>query len=100
MTTDTAEAPAVEREPVTFEFTCDGPAWKGVPVVNGHRILSASAIDVHLDASGLPEVTLRLAAADGVKLGFGPAVFKLDDDTRQALISLGWTPPSCETTEN
>lgn len=95
MTTE-AHAPAVKREPMSFEFTCDGPAWKGVPVVNGHRILGASAIDVHLDASSLPEVTLRLSAADGVKLGFAPAMFALDEGTVQALISLGWTPPSDE----
>ena len=85
------EAPP--RQLASFEFTCDGAASKGVPVVNGHKILSASQIDVHLDAESLPEVTLRLSASDAVKLGFAASVVKLDDGTCEALVSLGWTPP-------
>jgi hypothetical protein len=81
------------RQPASFEFACDGPVWKGIPVVNGHQVMSVTSADVHLDARSVPEVTLRLWAADAVKLGLGGADVKLDDGTREALVSLGWTPP-------
>ena len=81
------------HKPMSFEFTCDGPAWKGVPVVNGHQLLGVKSADVHLDARSFPEVTLTLDAGDLLKLGLGNAVIKLDEGTREALVSLGWTPP-------
>jgi hypothetical protein len=102
MTTETAgaEVRSGEEEPVkripgrgTFELTCDGPGWKALPVVNGHVCPAASA-DVHVDPEHFPEVTLRLVAAGLLKLGFDPAVVKVDDESREALISLGWTPPA------
>ena len=84
----------VKRDPASFEFTSDGPAWKGTPVVNGHKLMSVMAADIHLDAQSFPEVTLKLFASDLVKLGLSAAQVKLDDGTREALISLGWTPPA------
>jgi hypothetical protein len=94
MTAETASAAKVEREPLSFEFSCDGPVWKGVPVVGGHKILSASRIDVSLDASGFPQVTMRLNVADSLKLGLSTAAVLLDDGTCDALVALGWTPPA------
>lgn len=76
----------------TFELTCDGPAWKAIPAVNGH-VVAAASVDVHLDPEHFPEVTLRLIPADLLKIGLSPALVKVDDETREALISLGWTPP-------
>ena len=81
------------RVPASFEFACDGPVWKGIPVVNGHRLLHVTSADVHLDASSVPVVTLKLWASDAVKLGFTGADVMLDGETREALVSLGWTPP-------
>lgn len=83
----------VKQDPMTFEFTSDGPGWRGTPVVNGHKVMSVQSADVHIDAESVSSVTLRLAAADLVKLGLGEADVMLDDETREALISLGWTPP-------
>lgn len=84
----------VKREPVTFEFVTDGPACKGMPVVNGRNVMGATSVDVHLDANSFPVVTLSLWVTDLVKLGLGAAEVKLDEGTREALISLGWTPPA------
>lgn len=75
-----------------FELTCDGPGWKAVPVVNGN-VCPVASVDVHVDPEHFPEVTLRLVAADLLKLGFEPAMIKVDDDSRAALLSIGWTPP-------
>jgi hypothetical protein len=78
--------------PGTFELTCDGPGWKALPVVNGH-VCPMVSVDVHVDAESFPRVTLRLIAAEMLKLGFSPAEIEVDGETRAALVSLGWTPP-------
>lgn len=77
----------------SFEF--DGrPPWKGTPVVNGHPVRTAQSIDVHMDPESVPVVTMRLLVADVLKLDLDDtAVIALDDGTRAALVSLGWTPP-------
>lgn len=81
------------REPATFEFA-GKPYWNGVPIINGHRILSAQSIDVHVDGGvEWPVVTLKLIPADALKLLLGDARVEVADQTREALISLGWTPP-------
>jgi hypothetical protein len=99
MTAETQEH-AGEKSPVkripglgAFELTCDGPGWKALPVVNGHVCPMVSA-DIHVDAEHFPEVTLRLIAAELLKMGLSPAAVKVDDETRAALISLGWAPPA------
>lgn len=84
----------VEHDPASFEFVTDGPVWKGIPVVNGHKLMSVMSADIHLDGESLPEVTLRLFASDLVKLGLGAAEVRMDEGTREALVSLGWTPPA------
>lgn len=81
------------RQPATFEF--DGrPYWSGVPVVNGHRILTAQSVDIHIGSHReWPVVTLQLLAADMLKLLLAGVTVQVSDETRDALISLGWTPP-------
>ena len=81
------------RDRATFEVDCDGPGYMATVTVNGHQLLSVMSADLHLDAERFPEVTLRLTAHDLVRLGLGAADVKLDDGTREALVSLGWTPP-------
>lgn len=90
------KSPLAEADlgPATFEFTAtEGKAWSGVPVVNGHRILCARRITVAADATAVPVVTLELLPADGLRLMLGDARVEVHDRTREALISLGWTPP-------
>ena len=88
------EAPA---QPATFAFEAPaGKPWAGTPVINGHEILSAQSINVHLDPAAIPVVTVALIAADALKLVLGDARIVIADETREALISMGWTPPAGE----
>ena len=84
-----------DRQPMTFEFEGKPPRL-GVPVVNGHKIMTATSFDVHMSFDALPVVTLTLCPADalGLILKDKAMIVKVGDETREALISLGWTPPS------
>ena len=79
------------RELATFEFEGNGRRM-GIPVVNGHPLATVTEFTVHADARALTEVKLTLLAADAVKLNL-TGVVTVDDETREALVSLGWTPP-------
>ena len=85
---------ADEQPPAVFEF--DG-AWPftGTPAVNGSRLTTVSSWDVHAAGDGIPVVTLTLVGAGALRLilGAGAAKAEVSDQTREALISLGWTPP-------
>ena len=86
---------AGEQDPAVFTF--DG-AWPftGTPAVNGHRLTTVSSWDVHAAADGIPVVTVTLVGAGALRLilGSDAARAEVSDETREALISLGWTPPS------
>jgi len=87
----------VARQQATFEFETDGPPWKGTVAVNGHRVMNAASFDVHLDCESVPVVTLNLLCADALRLAFkDAALVRLGDETRDGLVSLGWTPPPGE----
>ena len=77
----------------SFEFVADGATWTGTPVVNGHKVLTCEHIDVSIGHDNLAQVTLRLLAGDGLKVVLGEARIAVADETREALISLGWTAP-------
>jgi hypothetical protein len=83
------------QDPPVFEF--DG-AWPftGTPAVNGHPVATVSAFDVHAGNDGIPVVTLTLVGQGALRLVLAPgaARVQVSDETREALISLGWTPPS------
>lgn len=83
------------REKLTFEFEAE-KSWLGTPVVNGHRVCSAESFDIHVSCQDVPAVTLKLIAPDGLKLLLADARVAVDDQTRDALVSLGWTPPQEE----
>ena len=85
----TGTAPEVPAQTFAFE----GKSWTGTPVVNGHPVHSATAIDVHIAAQEEPSVTLTLMPVDGLALLLGGAQVSVADETREALLSLGWTPP-------
>lgn len=98
---DPASTPA-QSEPgsrvlSSFEFDAsEVRPWMATPVVNGHKVTTASAFDVHMAWNEIPTVTLTLAAADALRLIFADkaALVKVGDETREALISLGWAPPA------
>lgn len=80
-------------DPASFEFVSEGGAWSGTPVVNGHKVLTCEHIDVSIGYDSFPRVTLRLLAVDTLKVVLGEARASVADETREALISLGWTAP-------
>ena len=61
--------------------------------VNGLDIASAvTGADIRLEAGRFPEVRLELAVVTSIY--FNRVEISIPDETRQALIQLGWTPPS------
>lgn len=93
----TAEAEAAEpKVPAVLSFEFDGrPPRMGVPVVNGHQVMAVQSFDVHVDCESIPVVTLNLPAVDALRLIFEDEalIIRVGNQTREALISLGWTPP-------
>ena len=83
------------RKPATFEFDARECGRLGIPVVNGHKLTTVSSWDVHAAADGIPVVTLTLVGAGALRLilGSDAARAEVSDETREALVSLGWTPP-------
>lgn len=85
---------ADEQDPAVFTF--DG-AWPftGTPAVNGYQLAAVSSWDVHAAADGIPVVTLTLVGPGALRLllASGAARVQVSDETREALISLGWAPP-------
>lgn len=86
-----AQAPRV-RDLATFEYRADGPPMHA-PAVNGHKLTSVMSFTVAVDVDSFPVVMLKLMPADMLKLMFDGVIVSVDDETRQALVSLGWTPP-------
>ena len=82
-----AEAPPVFEADGSWPFT-------GTVKVNGHPLASVSSWLVTAAADGVPVVTLTLVDQGALKLLLGPgARVQVTDATREALLSLGWTPP-------
>lgn len=75
-------------------FSFDG-AWPftGDVKVNGQQVQSVNGFTVSASPDGIPVVTLTLVGPGALKLLLGAAEVQVDDQTRQALQSLGWTPP-------
>jgi hypothetical protein len=82
--------------PSALSFEFDGkPARLGVPKVNGH-VVPLAWFEVHAEAGGPgPAVTVSLPAHDALKLALEDEALqiKVSSETREALTSLGWTPP-------
>jgi hypothetical protein len=80
------------RELASFEYQGNGHLMQA-PVVNGHKLTSVVSFTAGIDVESLPVVTLKLMPADMLKLMFDGVIVAVDDETREALVSLGWTPP-------
>jgi hypothetical protein len=85
---------ADEHPPAAFEFTGSWP-FTGTVTVNGHPLSTVSAWDIRATPDGIPVVTLTLVGPGALSLilGAGAAKTVVSDETREALESLGWTPP-------
>jgi hypothetical protein len=61
--------------------------------VNGHMLLCTAAT-LELDANRIPELHVSLPVVDDVVVTLDGTVAGFRDETRAALISMGWTPPA------
>lgn len=69
--------------------------FSGTVKVNGHPLASVSSWSASAPSDGVPVITLGLVDKGALRLLLGPgATVQVSDATREALISLGWTPPA------
>lgn len=83
---------AGEQAPV-FEFGGQWP-FNGTVKIAGHEVASVTAFDIHAAGDGVPVITLTLVDSGALKLLLESGQVRVPDATREALVSLGWTPPS------
>lgn len=83
-----------DEQPPVFETDGQWP-FTGTVKVNGHPLASVSSWSVSAACDGIPIVTLGLVDQGALRLLLSPgaATVRVTDATRDALISLGWTPP-------
>lgn len=76
-----------------WEGDSDAAFRLGLLEVGGADITRATrSVDIHVDAVDIPQVTVGLVV---IEAEFdGRATIRLPDETRAALIALGWTPPA------
>lgn len=83
-----------DQPPPIFEVDGQWPFVATVKV-NGHSLASISSWSVSAASDGVPVVSLGLVDQGALSLLLGPGARVLvTDATREALVSLGWTPPS------
>lgn len=78
--------------PPVFEVDGQWP-FTGTVKVNGHPLASVVSWSVTAASDGVPVVALALVDQGALTLLLGAATVRVTDETRKALISLGWTPP-------
>jgi hypothetical protein len=83
---------ADDKAPV-FGFTGSWP-FHGEVSVSGHPVGAVTSWTLTAPADGLPVVTLTLLAPTALALALAQADVTVDDRTRDALLALGWKPPS------
>ncbi len=81
-----------DEQAPAFGFSGSWP-FAGEVAVGGHPIGTVTSWTVSAPADGLPAVTLTLLAPTALALALAQADVTVDDRTRDALVSLGWTPP-------
>jgi hypothetical protein len=86
-----------DDQPPVFEFDGSWP-FTGTPQVHGHRLTSVTSFDVRAAPDGTPVVTLTLVGAGALKLILGSEAARVavSDETREAMVSLGWKPPAAD----
>lgn len=76
-----------------FSFSGSWP-FDGTVSAGGKPIGTVTSWTVTAPADGLPLVTLTLLAPTALALALAKADVTVDDRTADALVKLGWTPPS------
>lgn len=82
------------QPPAAFAFDGQWP-FTGTPAINGHAVPTVSSFDVYAGPDAIPVVTLTLVGPDALRLILAneAARVAVSDETAEALVSLGWTPP-------
>ncbi len=57
------------------------------------RMLPCSSAVLEVDAESLPVLTVKLLVADGAVVALGGVSARIEEETRAALVAMGWTPP-------
>lgn len=81
-----------DEQAPAFGFTGSWP-FNGEVTAGGAPVGTVTSWTVSAPADGLPVVTLTLLAPGALALALKSAEVAVDDRTRDALISLGWSPP-------
>lgn len=81
-----------DEQPPVFETDGQWP-FTGTVKVNGHPLASVSSWSVTAASDGVPVVTVGLVDQGALRLLLGASPVAVTDESRAALISLGWTPP-------
>jgi hypothetical protein len=81
-----------DEQPAAFGFTGSWP-FDGEVTAGGYPLGTVTSWSVDAPADGLPVVRLVLLAPGALALALASAEVAVDDRTRDALISLGWSPP-------
>jgi hypothetical protein len=84
-----------DAQPPVFAYEGEWP-FTGTPEVSGCKLTTVTSFDIHAAPDGVPVVTLHLVGPGALKLilADGAARVAVGDETREALISLGWAPPA------
>lgn len=87
--------PDAAPDPPAFSFDGTWP-FSGAPQVHGHPVGAVTSWAVRADHDGIPVVTLTLVGPGALRLLLAPGAAKVEvaDESREALISLGWQPPA------
>jgi hypothetical protein len=88
---------AGEQAPPVFAFEGSWP-FTGTPQIHGHPMAAVTGWDVHAAPDGTPVVTLALVGQDALRLilADGAARVAIADESREALVALGWKPPAAD----
>jgi hypothetical protein len=86
---------ATDEQPPVFAYEGGWP-FTGTPEVGGHKLTTVTSWGVHAAPDGVPVVTLHLVGPGALKLILADSAARVavGDETREALVSLGWTPPA------
>ena len=78
-----------------FEFSGEWP-FDGQLRIGGHPVASVTEFEVRAAHDGVPVITLTLVDRGALKLLLDREAgdVRVTDATRDALMSLGWSPPS------
>jgi hypothetical protein len=82
-----------EAPPGPCRVEIKGDGYSATVRVDGHQV-AAVGLTLTMRAERLPQLLLDLPVTGGQVVTLTQAVVIAGDETREALIAMGWTPPS------